>query len=102
MSKTTLTNRQDVTTRDEVNSLAPGDKIEVTHEVKVGQQRWFTTTAGTVERIERRRHVLHHQRSFDDKVFSDLVVLRLDDSSLTTLTIDEFSTLKIVSKGKSS
>ncbi len=100
MSKTTLTNRYDVTTRSEVNSLTPGDRVEVTHEVKVGQQRWYTTTAGTVERIERRRNGLHYQRNFDDKAFSDLIVLRLDDMSLTTVTLDEFSTLKVVSKAK--
>ncbi|MBS0209494.1 MAG: hypothetical protein JSS27_11110 [Planctomycetes bacterium] len=101
MSKTTLTNRYDVTTRDEVNQLAVGDRIEVTHEVKVGQQRWYTTTVGTVERIERRRQGLHYQRNFDDKAFCDLVVLRLDDSSLTTITFDEFSQLKVVSRAKS-
>ncbi|MCL6504079.1 MAG: hypothetical protein K6T86_15455 [Pirellulales bacterium] len=82
------------TTRPQVNALHPGDRVEVVHEVKVGQQRWHARTVGTVERIERRRHGLHFQRQFDDKVFSDLLVLRLDDGSLTTVTLDEFTELR--------
>lgn len=82
------------TTREEVNALQPGDRVEILHEVKVGQRRWQSRTVGTVERIERRRHGLHFQRQFDDKVFSDLVVLRLDDGSLTTITFDEFTLLR--------
>jgi hypothetical protein len=82
------------TTREEINELQPGDRVEVTHEVKVGLKRWGTTTVGTVERYERRRHGLHYRRSVDDKVYSDLVVLRLEDGSLTTVTLDEFSSLK--------
>ena len=94
MSDSMITQRTDVTTRTAVNALQPGDRIEVTHEVKVGSAKWFSTTVGAVERIERRRHGLHFRRNQDDKVFSDLIVLRLDDSSLTTLTVDEFTVLK--------
>lgn len=82
------------TTRNELNRLKLGDRVEIAHEVKVGLKRWTTTTVGTVERIERRRHSLHFRRNADDKVFSDLLVLRLDDGQLTTVTIDEFSELK--------
>lgn len=84
----------DRTSRDELNALVPGDRIEVDHEVKVGQQVWRQVTVGQVERVERRRHGLHFRRNPDDKVYSDLVVLRLDDGSLTTLTIDEFTRLR--------
>lgn len=91
MSKTNLTARLDTTTRPTLNALVPGDRLQIDHEVKVGQQVWHTTTTGTIERIERRRHGLHFRRNPDDKVFSDLVVLRLDDGSLTTVTIDEFT-----------
>ena len=79
------------TTRDVLNTLQPGDRIEVMHQVKVGLKVWHTRTSGTVEQVERRRHGLHFRRHHDDKVFSDEVKLRLDDGSLTTLSIDEFS-----------
>lgn len=86
--------RNELTTRDEVNSLREGDRVEITHEVKVGLKIWSTTTIGTVERIERRRQGLHFRRNMDDKAFCDLIVLRLPDSSLTTVTMDEFSRLR--------
>lgn len=82
------------TTREEINELQPGDRVEVTHEVKVGMKSWETQTVGTVERYERRRHGLHYRRNPDDKVYSDLIVLRLEDGSLTTVTLDEFSSLR--------
>ncbi len=76
-------------------SLEPGDRIELSHEVKIGSSKsWQTTTTGTVLKIDRRRHGLHHRRNIDDKVFSDVIVLRRDDGEETTLTLDEFSVLK--------
>lgn len=74
--------------------LAAGDRVELVHDVTVGSQRWTTTTVGTVVRTERRRHGLHYRRQADDKVYSDLVVLRRDDGELTTVTLDEFSHLR--------
>jgi hypothetical protein len=77
--------------------LRQGDQIEIVHEVKVGFRRWTTTTRGTVVSKDRRRHSLHFTRNFDDKVFSDVIVLRRDDGELTTVTLDEFSDLRILS-----
>jgi hypothetical protein len=76
--------------------LRLGDKIEVKHEVKVGFRSWTTATRGEVVGKERRRHSLHFRRNFDDKVFSDVIVLRRDDGELTTITIDEFSELRVL------
>lgn len=76
--------------------LRPGDRVEIDHEVKVGFRSWRTQTVGEVVRTERRRHGLHERRNFDDKVFSDLIVLRRPDGELTTVTLDEFSRLRRV------
>jgi ribosomal protein L34 len=75
-------------------SLQPGDRVELKHEVKVGFRTWQATTVGRVVHAERRRHSLHYQRNFDDKVFSDVIVLERDDGELTTVTLDEFSELR--------
>ena len=40
------------------------------------------------------RHGLHFRRNFDDKVFSDFILLRRDDGELTTVALDEFTTLR--------
>ncbi len=76
------------------DELKPGDRIEVEHLVTVGGQQWKTRTSGTVLRTERRRHGLHFRRNFDDKVYSDVVLLRLPDGELTALTIDEFTVFR--------
>lgn len=77
--------------------LKPDDRVELGHEVKVGFRSWQTTTVGTVVKTERRRHSLHYRRNHDDKVFSDMIVLKRDDGELTTVTLDEFSVLKKLS-----
>lgn len=81
-------------TIDVYQSLQPGDRVEVSHEVKVGFRKWYTVTKGTVVGKERRRHGLHAFRASDDKVFSDVLILQRDDGELTTITLDEFSDLR--------
>jgi len=75
------------------DELRPGDRIVVEHRVTVGVRSWITKTAGTVVRTERRRHGLHFRRNLDDKVFSDVILLALPAGELTTVTMDEFTTL---------
>jgi hypothetical protein len=77
-------------------SLQSGDRVEVTHEIKVGFRFWNTTTVGTVVAKDRRRHSLHFSRNFDDKVYSDVLILKRDDGEMTTITLDEFSELRKV------
>lgn len=80
--------------RELFTRLQPGDRVEIVHDVKVGLQTWTTTTVGTVIRTERRRHGLHFRRNRDDKVFSDLIILKRDDGEMTTATLDEFTTIR--------
>jgi hypothetical protein len=73
--------------------LRPGDRIVIEHRVTVGIQSWTTRTGGTVVRTQRRRHGLHFRRNVDDKVYSDIILLELPDGELTSVTMDEFTTL---------
>ncbi len=82
--------------RAQFDELKVGDRVEVEHLVTVGQKSWTAKTCGTVIRIERKRHGLHFQRSHDDKVFSDVVLLELPDGELSAVTIDEFTTIRHV------
>lgn len=75
--------------------IKPGDHVELEHEVKVGFRTWETVTTGEVVGKERRRHGLHHRRNGDDKVFSDVIVLKKSTGELTTVTLDEFSVLRL-------
>ncbi len=83
--------RAEAATRDLYTQLGPGQRVKVVHTVIVGNKRWTTTTAGEVVRTERRRQGLHFRRNLDDKVYSDVIVLRRDDGELTTVTVDEFT-----------
>ena len=83
--------------RKQFAELQPGDRIEVVHTVIVGNKRWTSTTEGTVVRTERRKHGLHFRRNPDDKVFSDIIIMRLDDGEMTTATMDEFTVVRKVS-----
>ncbi|HZZ27887.1 MAG TPA: hypothetical protein VFE46_07750 [Pirellulales bacterium] len=74
--------------------LQAGDCLEAKHEVKVGLQRWTAKTVGTVVRCERRQHGLHFRRHVDDKVYSDIIVLKREDGELTTVTLDEYTVLR--------
>ena len=87
-------NPQQQRTREVFEQLQPGDRVELTHEVKVGFRKWESVSRGTVLKIERRRHGLHHRRNGDDKVFSDLILLEREDGERTTVTLDEFSVLR--------
>ena len=78
------------------DELKVGDRVEVEHLVTVGQKSWTAKTTGTVVRTERRRHGLHFQRNPDDKVFSDTVLLELPDGELTSVAVDEFTTIRHV------
>ena len=91
-----ITPQANAASRKLVPDLKEGDKLEVVHQVKVGQRSWTTTTQGTVLSTERRRHGLHNARSTDDKVWSDIILLRRDDGELTTVTMDDFTVLRRV------
>jgi len=76
--------------RQVFTELQPGDKVEVEHELRVGQKRWTTTMIGTVDKTER--------RSADDNVWSDVIVMTGGDDAATTVTIDEFTKLRCLAQ----
>jgi hypothetical protein len=94
MAATPTSPQQQQETRQSFAALKPGDRIEVAHVVTIGPQTWTTKSVGTVVQTERGRHGLHFRRNFDDKVFSDFILLRRPDGELTTVALDEFTTLQ--------
>jgi hypothetical protein len=77
-------------------TLKPGDHVKITQRIKVGLKIWTTTVTGTVEWTERRREGLAVQRSFDDKAFADLIVLKKDGPAgeQTTVALDEYTRIE--------
>jgi hypothetical protein len=80
--------------RELYRQLQPGNRVEVEHTVMIGPRTWTKKTEGTVVGKSRMRHGLHFARNFDDKVFSDTLVLQQSDGELTTVTVDEFTSLR--------
>lgn len=78
--------------------LKSGDHIRITQRVKVGLKIWQTVVSGVVERTERRRNGLHVKRNFDDKAFTDMVLLRKDGGPAeeTTVALDEYTRIERV------
>lgn len=71
--------------------LKVGDRVQIEHRVTAGVKRWPTKTNGVVVEIKRQRHGLHFRRNMDDRVASDVVLLRSDDGELTSVALDEFT-----------
>ena len=94
MAATPTSPQQQQETRQTFEALKPGDRIEVAHVITIGPRTWTAKSAGTVVQTERGRHGLHFRRNFDDKVFSDFILLRRQDGELTTVALDEFTTLQ--------
>jgi hypothetical protein len=94
MAATETSQQQQKETREAFDALKEGDRIEARHVVTIGPKTWTTTSVGTVVNTERGRHGLHFRRNFDDKVYSDYILLKRDDGELTTVALDEFTTLK--------
>jgi hypothetical protein len=82
--------------RAQFDELKVGDRVEVEHLVTVGQKSWTAKKSGIVVRIERRRHGAHFHRNHDDKVFSDEILLEAPDGEFTTVSVDEFTTIRHV------
>ena len=76
--------------------LRPGDHVKITQRVKVGLTIWQTAVTGTVERTQRRRQGLDVKRNFDDKAFSDLIILKKDGTpgEETTVALDEYTRIE--------
>ena len=85
---------EQIATVEVFDEIRPGDRVEIEQTVIVGRKSWKTKTRGTVVRVERRRHGLHFHRNFDDKVYSDAILLRQSDGELTNLVIDESTVIR--------
>lgn len=82
--------------------LQPGELVEVVHHIKIGFKEHATQTVGVVVKKERRRSGMDSgfARNWDDKYWFDHLTLRKEDGELTAVTIDEYTDLRRLGKGK--
>jgi len=76
--------------------LQPGDRVEVTHHIKIGSKQHTTNVTGTVVKKDRRQagSDCGFARNWDDRYWFDHLILEKDDGELTSLIMDEYIQLK--------
>jgi len=78
------------------NDLQEGDRVEVTHHIKIGSKQHTTSEIGTVVSKDRRQagSDCGYARNWDDRYWFDHLILKKEDGELTALVMDEFIQLK--------
>src|SRR5687768_13591331 len=76
--------------------LQPGALVEVTQQIVRRDKSWPNRTRGVVMRYEQRQTGSWFAHSKDDKLWLDRLVVRLEDGEITTLNLDRFSQLEII------
>ncbi len=85
--------------RSQDAGLRPGQRVEIVHRMQVGSRATESRTVGTLVGRQPREGGIDsgYRRSWDEKQFFDHWYLRKDDGELTSLTLDEFTTVQRLS-----
>ncbi len=76
--------------------LQPGALVEVTQQIVTRDKTWPNRTRGVILRYEQKQTGSWFAHSKDDKLWLDRLVLRLQDGEITSLSLDRYSQLNVV------
>ena len=76
--------------------LRPGVRVRVTQQIAARNYTWTADVAGTVVGYEQKQTGSWFAHSKNDKLWLDRLLIRKDDGELTTLNLDEFSHVEIL------
>jgi hypothetical protein len=76
--------------------LRPGQRVEIVHHMQVGSRATESRTVGTLIGRRPREGGIDsgYRRSWDEKQWFDHWYLRKDDGELTSVTLDQFTTVQ--------
>ncbi|MFN4243694.1 MAG: hypothetical protein ACK4PI_10710 [Tepidisphaerales bacterium] len=77
--------------------IAPGCRVKVIQQIPARNYTWVTETVGTVLEYRQKPTGSWYAHSKDDKLWLDRLVLRLDDGEITTLNLDEYAVVEVLS-----
>jgi hypothetical protein len=77
--------------------LVPGARVKVTQQIAARDYTWTTTVTGTIIEYGQKETGSWYAHSRDDKLWLDRLVLRKDDGEMTTLNLDEYSVVEVLS-----
>jgi hypothetical protein len=77
--------------------LRPGAKVKVTQQIAARDYALTSDVVGTVLRFEQKQTGSWYAHSKNDKLWLDRLLLRKDDGELTTLNLDDYSHVELLS-----
>ena len=76
--------------------LRPGAKVKVTQQIAARDYALTSDVIGTVLRFEQKQTGSWYAHSKNDKLWLDRLLLRKDDGELTTLNLDDYSHVQVL------
>jgi hypothetical protein len=79
--------------------LQPGQRVRITHRVRVGKREWPATVEGTIRDLKVLVTGLTVERGEDDVFAVPTVHLVKDNGELSSITVDEFTRFDLLDSG---
>ena len=76
--------------------LPPGTRVKVTQQIAARDYTWTSDVIGTVLEYEQKQTGSWYAHSKNDKLWLDRLLIRLDDGELTTLNLDDYSHVEVL------
>ena len=76
--------------------LVPGARVRVTQQIAARHYSWGSAVEGVVVDYAQKETGSWFAHSKDDKLWLDRLVLRKDDGELTTLNLDDYSNVQVI------
>ena len=82
--------------------LRPGAKVRITQQIAGRDYTWTSDVVGTVVDFEQKQTGSWYAHSKHDKLWLDRLLLKKDDGELTTLILDDYSHVEVLTPGPAS
>ena len=76
--------------------LLPGARVRVTQQIAARHYSWGSAVEGVVVDYAQKETGSWFAHSKDDKLWLDRLVLRKDDGEITTLNLDDYSNVQVI------
>jgi hypothetical protein len=77
--------------------LTPGARVRVTQQIAARHYSWSSALEGVVVDFSQKETGSWFAHSKDEKLWLDRLVVRKDDGEITTLNLDDYSNVQVLS-----
>jgi hypothetical protein len=77
--------------------LVPGAQVKVTQQIAARERTWTIDVRGVVVSYEQKQTGSWYAHARGDRLWLDRLTIRKEDGEITTLILDEFSYIEILS-----